>query len=160
MMARILSQTLIREASLSSKSHHLSSCSRLVNHRNRSNRSEKAQMIEIDLEGDNSDVEILGLRRLEDTINGIMAQRSAPEWLPFLPGSSYWVPPRKSPLGLVELVRKLANPFTEEETLALSSVRAWPSSSYFVEGASPQYGETNSKTTTTESEDEEESEDE
>nr|DAD27733.1 TPA_asm: hypothetical protein HUJ06_029201 [Nelumbo nucifera] len=142
-MARILSQTLIRVSSpsfLSSQSPPFAPSSRLVNHRSRSNRSEKvqAQVIEVDLDSEN-EVEVLGMRRLEDAIHGIIVRRSAPDWLPFIPGSSYWVPPRKRPYGIVELVGRLANPLTEEETLSLTTVRGWPSFSYFVEG--PQHVE-------------------
>ncbi|KAL5699550.1 hypothetical protein ACHQM5_030434 [Ranunculus cassubicifolius] len=136
-MARTLSQTLIRLPSLS-RSLNLfpSSSSRFVNHRSN---SQKAQLIEVDLEpaGGDSEVEILGLRRLEDAIHGIIVRRSAPDWLPFIPGSSYWVPPRKRPTGFVELFEKLANPLTQEENLSLSSARGFPCSSYFVDGASP-----------------------
>ncbi|KAF5182095.1 hypothetical protein FRX31_028319 [Thalictrum thalictroides] len=134
-MARILSQTLIRVSILSSKSFPPSQLftpsSRLVNHRSRSNLSEKGQFLEIDLDPTSSE-EVLGMRRLEDAIHGIIVRRSAPDWLPFIPGSSYWVPPRKRPYGIVELIGKLANPLTEEETLSLSSNRGFPCSSYFV----------------------------
>ncbi|KAF8365173.1 hypothetical protein HHK36_013507 [Tetracentron sinense] len=157
-MARTFSQTLIRVSSpsfLSSRSPPFAPSSRLVNHRNRSNQSEKAQLIEVDLDPE-SDVEMLGMRRLDDAIHGIIVRRSAPDWLPFIPGSSYWVPPRKRPYGIVELVGKLANQLTEEETLSLTTVRGWPSSTYFVEGAAPHVTEveTNSKNTS-QSEDEE-----
>ncbi|XP_058113589.1 uncharacterized protein LOC131256651 [Magnolia sinica] len=155
-MARILSsQTLLhaRKSIPFSPSSH-----RLLNLRNRSNRSEKspqsAQLIEVDLESD-AEIEVLGMRRLEDAIHGIIVRRSAPDWLPFIPGSSYWVPPRARPLGVVELVGRLANPLTEEETLSLSTVRGWPSASYFVEGASPHPVKRRSKKKTSHSEDEE-----
>lgn len=68
-------------------------------------------------------------------------RRAAPDWLPFLPGSSYWVPPPRSAsgsLGIAHLVEKLANPLSDEESLSTSTVRGWPSSDYFVEGAHPQ----------------------
>ncbi|PIA43778.1 hypothetical protein AQUCO_01800081v1 [Aquilegia coerulea] len=148
-MARILSQTLIRVSILSSKSSPASSSfctplisSRLVNHRSRSNISEKGgNFLEIDLDPTSTE-EVIGMRRLEDAIHGIIVKRSAPDWLPFIPGSSYWVPPRKRPYGIVELIGKLANPLTEEETLSLSSNRGFPCSDYFVNdciitGASP-----------------------
>ncbi|XP_042499083.1 uncharacterized protein LOC122077262 [Macadamia integrifolia] len=158
-MARSVSQTLIRISSspsfLSTKSPSLALSSRFLNHRNRSNRSEKAQLIEVDLDSEN-EVEVLGMRRLEDAIHGIIVRRSAPDWLPFLPGSSYWVPPRKRPHGILELVGKLANPLTEEESLSLSTVRGWPSSAYFVEGASPYPVDCDTNTKkTSQSEDEE-----
>ncbi|XP_043714293.1 uncharacterized protein LOC122662655 [Telopea speciosissima] len=158
-MARALSQTLIRVSSspsfLSTKNPSLAPSSRFLNHRNRSNGSEKAQLIEVDLDSDN-EVEVLGMRRLEDAIHGIIVRRSAPDWLPFIPGSSYWVPPRRRPSGLLELVGKLANPLTEEESLALTTVRGWPSSQYFVEGESPYPVECNTNAKkTSQSEDEE-----
>lgn len=97
------------------------------------------KLVEIDLEEESTatskaDVEVLRVRRLEDAIHGIIVRRAAPDWLPFRPGSSYWVPPRPTSLGLVELVEKLANPMSEEERLSFSSVRGWPSLDYFVQG--------------------------
>ncbi|KAF9614839.1 hypothetical protein IFM89_020895 [Coptis chinensis] len=144
-----LSQNLLRFTSTSASSLSILSkkSSRYVNNRSRSTQSENkgGQLIEVDLEAANPENNELlgGMRRLEDAIHGIIVRRSAPDWLPFIPGSSYWVPPRKRPYGLVELVGKLANPLSEEESLSLSSVRGWPSSSFFVDdgfvtaGASP-----------------------
>ncbi|KAA8541533.1 hypothetical protein F0562_022685 [Nyssa sinensis] len=63
--------------------------------------------------------------------------RSAPDWLPFLPGSSYWVAPRRRSYGIAELMQKLANTLTEEEVMSLTTVRGWPSSAFFLDGASP-----------------------
>ncbi|OUZ99220.1 hypothetical protein BVC80_8967g26 [Macleaya cordata] len=136
-MARTFSRTLIQSySSLPSKKIPPFVPTRIVNHRNRSNQAEKGNLIEVDLEQE-TEVEVLGMRRLEDAIHGIIVRRSAPDWLPFIPGSSYWVPPRKRPHGLVELMGKLANPLTEEENLSLSTVRGWPSSSYFFDGNVP-----------------------
>ncbi|KAJ9139565.1 hypothetical protein P3X46_030290 [Hevea brasiliensis] len=78
------------------------------------------------------------LRKLEDAIHRIIVRRAAPDWLPFLPGSSYWVPPPRSTagsLGIAQLVEKLANPLTDEESLSMTTVRGWPSSDYFIKGA-------------------------
>lgn len=75
------------------------------------------------------------LRKLEDAIHRIIVRRSAPDWLPFLPGASYWVPPPRSRnYGLTQLVEKLANPLTEEESMSTTTVRGWPSSDYFIHG--------------------------
>ncbi|XP_026660434.2 uncharacterized protein LOC103707059 isoform X3 [Phoenix dactylifera] len=143
-MARILSQTLIRQSQ--TLIHDPAGARLLVppavhleGRRGRASRPEKAQLVEVDLETEAAgpDAELLGMRRLEDAIHGIVVRRSAPDWLPFIPGSSYWVPPRKRPYGVVELIGRLANPMTEEETLSLASVRGWPSSTYFVEGEVP-----------------------
>lgn len=77
------------------------------------------------------------LRKLEDAIHRIIVRRAAPDWLPFLPGSSYWVPPPRSTsgsLGIAQLVEKLADPLSDEESLSMTTIRGWPSSDYFVKG--------------------------
>lgn len=141
-MARFLSQTLTltrtSSSSSSSSSAYSSISPRMLTYRHRSNQSGKAQLIEVDLDSSsssNDDVEVLGIRKLEDVIHNIIVKRSAPDWLPFMPGSSYWVPPRPSrPHGVVEILGRLTNPLTNEESLSLSTVRGWPSSSYFIQG--------------------------
>ncbi|XP_070676380.1 uncharacterized protein [Malus domestica] len=78
------------------------------------------------------------LRKLEDAIHWIIVRRSVPDWLPLLPGASYWVPhPRSRSHGLAQLVDKLAKPLSEEETMSMSTVKGWPSSAYFIEGLLP-----------------------
>ncbi|KAI3977895.1 hypothetical protein MKX01_036735 [Papaver californicum] len=139
--ARTLSQILIQSKKLSilSASASASTSSRFVTTRNRSSKSEGGggSLIEVNLETDGEN-EIVGMRRLEDAIYGIIVRRSAPDWLPFSPGSSYWVPPKKRPQGFAELIGKLANPLSEDETLSLTNARGWPSTSFFIDGsASP-----------------------
>ncbi|KAF8758050.1 hypothetical protein HU200_010788 [Digitaria exilis] len=46
----------------------------------------------------------MGMRRLEDAIHGVLVRRAAPDWLPFVPGASYWVPPIPRPLGVADLL--------------------------------------------------------
>lgn len=141
-MARILSQTLIRPSSTSPLGL---STPRILTQRHRSDQSGsgKAQLIEVDLESDGGggEVEVLGIKRLEDVIHNIIVKRSAPDWLPFIPGSSYYVPPRRRPYGVVDVLNgKIANPsssLTEEETMSLTTVRGWPSSSYLIQGTLP-----------------------
>ncbi|XP_037436556.1 uncharacterized protein LOC125531583 [Triticum urartu] len=111
--------------------------------------STKVELIEIDLaEEDPSSVEVVGIRRMEEAIHGVMVRRATPEWLPFVPGGSFWVPPVRRPRGVAELVGRIAAsgvgevsyeaepyvPMTEEEVLSLSTARGWPSAAYFVEG--------------------------
>lgn len=147
-MARFLSQTLTltrtSSSSSSSSSAYLSISPRILTQRHGSNQSGKSQLIEVNLDSSspsNDDVELLGIRKLEDVIHSIIVKRSAPDWLPFMPGSSYWVPPRPSrPYGLVEMLGRLTNPLTNEESLSLSTVRGWPSSSYFIQGTSSTHG--------------------
>jgi hypothetical protein len=140
-MARLLSQTLTRLSSSAKLPNpttaHLSLSPRILTHRNRSNQSGKAQLVEVDLDSSSSsdrEVEVMGVKRLEDVIHSIIVRRSAPDWLPFIPGSSYWVPPRRRAPGLVELVGRLTNPLSDEENMAFTTERGWPSSSYFIEG--------------------------
>ncbi|KAF0900478.1 hypothetical protein E2562_032086 [Oryza meyeriana var. granulata] len=131
----------------------------------------KVEVIEIDLAeeddaaataassvpGSPPSVEVVGVRRLEEAIHGVMVRRAAPDWLPFVPGGSFWVPPMRRPHGVAELVGRIAAagasdaevaggfvyepevyaPMTEEEALSFSTARGWPSSSYFVEGKFP-----------------------
>ncbi|KAF5804838.1 hypothetical protein HanRHA438_Chr05g0211681 [Helianthus annuus] len=134
-MARFLSQTLIRSTSFSSNSLKLA-----IHQPNRfSSRSGESQLIEVEVESD-GDVEVLGLRKLEDVIHNIIVRQSAPDWLPFVPGSSYWVPPRRhrpQSDALLQVFKGLTIPLTEDESMSLSSSRGWPSSAYFIQGTSP-----------------------
>ncbi|VVA95796.1 unnamed protein product [Arabis nemorensis] len=83
------------------------------------------------------------IQKLEDAVHRIMVRRSAPDWLPFVPGGSYWVPPPRSQThGIAKLVEKLANPISDEESISISSARGWPSSDYFIKGVQPQSMET------------------
>lgn len=137
-MARFLSQTLIRTTTTSSSSSiSLQSFKLGVSQPNRfSSRSGKSQLNEVELESE-GDVEVLGLRKLEDVIHNIIVRQSAPDWLPFVPGSSYWVPPRcnrPESNDLYEVLKKITNPLTEDESMSLNTSRGWPSSAYFIEG--------------------------
>ncbi|GAB2267409.1 hypothetical protein Dimus_002392 [Dionaea muscipula] len=138
-MARFLSPTLTltltRLSSPSSPSLLNCHSSRLLGHRSQ---SAKAQLIEIDLDSSSDgDAEMLPLRRLEDVVHSIIVRRSAPDWIPFIPGTSYWVPPRPRGHQFVEIVRKMTNPLSKEEELSLSTVHGWPCSSFFVDGVVP-----------------------
>uniref|UniRef100_A0A803Q839 Uncharacterized protein n=1 Tax=Cannabis sativa TaxID=3483 RepID=A0A803Q839_CANSA len=66
------------------------------------------------------------IKKLDDIVHRIIVQRATPDWLPFLPGSSFWVPPRRDPFKFTDLVDKLTDRLTDEESLALSSDRGWP----------------------------------
>ncbi|CAN0880448.1 hypothetical protein LINGRAHAP2_LOCUS13653 [Linum grandiflorum] len=77
------------------------------------------------------------IRKFEDAMHHILVRRAAPDWLPFRPGSSYWVPTPKyiGSFNLAHLVDKLANPMTHEQSLSVTTVRGWPSAQYFIKGA-------------------------
>jgi hypothetical protein len=167
-MARILSQTLTlvqkRAQSLAQRALVPSS---LLLRRAQSSRSGKnkgelieGELIEIEIRSNlpeedqgnpasdlDADSEmrpaLIGIKRLQDAIQGVIVKRSAPDWLPFVPGASYWVPPLKKPIGpigVMELVSGVANErgevvlMSEEESLSFTSVRGYPSSTYFLEG--------------------------
>ncbi|THU63012.1 hypothetical protein C4D60_Mb01t11230 [Musa balbisiana] len=46
-------------------------------------------------------------RPMDDAIQSMVAQHYAPDWLPFVPGASYWAPPQNHPFLLVEVVTGL-----------------------------------------------------
>lgn len=102
--------------------------------------SNKSQLIEVDLDsgdgaGAGPEMEVMGMKRLEDAIHSIIVRRLAPDWLPFRPGSSYWVPPKRRADNILEMVGKLTNPLSDEEALSISSAHGWPCSSFFLEGS-------------------------
>ncbi|WMV34936.1 hypothetical protein MTR67_028321 [Solanum verrucosum] len=80
-----------------------------------------------------TEAEALAVQRIEEAIHRIIVRRSAPDWLPFRPGASYWVPPRRSSYGVADLVHKLANTLTEEEIMSLATFRGWPSSNFYLD---------------------------
>ncbi|GMI78621.1 hypothetical protein HRI_001531400 [Hibiscus trionum] len=151
-MAPSLCQTTIK---LSQFSKLRTSSSRLLSLRPQSNRPSFS-----DPADPSSDAEPHSdplLRRLEDAIHRIIVRRSAPDWLPFIPGSSYWVPPPTAhSYGLTQLVEKLATPMTPEDPISTAStsttVQGWPSSDYFIKGGTPHPAEVDM---TSKSEDEE-----
>lgn len=103
--------------------------------RHRSSRPDK--LIEIDIQSSAStlssseaDVEVPKIRKLEEAIHALFVRKSTPDWLPFIPGSSFWVPPRKRKVDVVDLVGKLWKPSREEETLNITN-RGWPTVEFF-----------------------------
>ncbi|XP_075488940.1 uncharacterized protein LOC142527846 [Primulina tabacum] len=159
-MSRILYQSLPRSTALRPPTP-------LINHhRHRSNKSHHVQLIELDLDASSSsqpdtpetaaEVITLGIKKLEDAIHSIMVRRAAPDWLPFLPGYSYWIPPRGTSMrghsagSVIEALGKISSSgvahnfggsmddvLSEDEQMSFSSTKGWPSSAFFVEGTSP-----------------------
>nr|XP_043628340.1 uncharacterized protein LOC122599820 [Erigeron canadensis] len=157
-MARLLTQTLIRSQSINQ-----------THHRFFSSQTPKTQLIEIDLDSSSSssssdtEVEVLGIRKLEDAIHSLIVKQSKPDWIPFVPGSSYWVPPRiqhkkisaindvfndddnvfvgGSAAGIVGLLarfneNKKQQMILNDDEFRLVLNKGWPSYSYFVQGTS------------------------
>lgn len=88
----------------------------------------------------------------------MIVRRAAPDWLPFRPGASYWVPPqvRSHPYrGVIEVIGRLSAAkqsrgdarssdapesssigfMSDDELTLFSCHRGWPSSSYFIQGS-------------------------
>ncbi|XP_039059993.1 uncharacterized protein LOC120203915 [Hibiscus syriacus] len=126
LMARSLSQSILKLIPITKPRP---SSSRLISFRTQSNEpnpSESSDPYSDPL-----------LRILEDSIHRIISSRSAPDWLRFIPGSSYWVPPSTARShALSQLVEKLANPLTPDESMSTTTARGWPSSDYFIKGRS------------------------
>ncbi|GAA0152956.1 hypothetical protein LIER_44104 [Lithospermum erythrorhizon] len=118
-----------------------------VSQRHRSFKVNHPQLISIDLdstaEGGAADI-AAGIRNLEEALQSIIARRAAPDWLPFLPGYSYYVPPPTSNsqhgrffevLGqFSEGKNRRGSLLNREETMSFSRGVGWPSSAYFIEG--------------------------
>ncbi|PIN17040.1 hypothetical protein CDL12_10296 [Handroanthus impetiginosus] len=135
----------------------------ISHHRYRSNKTHHGQLIEVEIDPSSSQVDspeataeviTIGIKKLEDAIHNIAVRRAAPDWLPFLPGYSYWVPPRASairahhPDSMIELIGKLTSSGAARNGgLPLDSLleeehatpKGWPSSAFYVEGTSPTY---------------------
>lgn len=100
------------------------------------------------------------IKKLDEVIHGIIVRRAAPDWLPFLPGYSFWIPPpghnHHHPYGtsggLADVIGNLScvsrngqnripgnfssDIIPEDDEMPH---RGWPSSSYFIEGTTPTY---------------------
>ncbi|GAB2247756.1 hypothetical protein Droror1_Dr00007638 [Drosera rotundifolia] len=147
-MARSLSQTLIRL--------YLPSISppRLLAVRSRSDRAANFEPViteDEDLIG--YDAEAIAVRKVEAAIHRVIVKRSQPDWIVFVPGASYWVPPKGRARGLAEVIRGLVASSTKgngsgvgggdnsnkrgDEGLKVVSNRGWPSSDYFFKGVHP-----------------------
>lgn len=137
MAAKILSKSLFHHCT----PHHtpLKSPPLIPLYLHHRHRSSKPQLIEINLsspslqsDGGNGseDEEGFFIKKLEEILHRVMLQKSTPDWLPFRPGSSFWVPPI---LSVNDLIHKFAGcNLSDEETLSLTTCRGWPSASYFI----------------------------
>ncbi|XP_047958187.1 uncharacterized protein LOC125203786 isoform X2 [Salvia hispanica] len=135
-MSRILSQS--QSQSLTRASLRPSNAL-ITHHRHRSTKPAHAQLIELDL--DTASPSQPSIKSLGDAIHSIIVRRAAPDWLPFLPGHSYWVPSAGMIQALHRLTSSEAEPATlhhellsEDEQMSLLSAKGWPSSTYFIGG--------------------------
>lgn len=158
-MARIISQSLIYQ-----KSSVAVPARALAHSRHRSGKAHAAQVIELDLESSASsssssaegfDVDTVNgaIKKLDEVIHGIIVRRATPDWLPFLPGYSFWIPPPGhnhhfgTSGGLVDVIGKLSGVSRNGQNRINGNFssdimpeddemphRGWPSESYFIEG--------------------------
>ncbi|KAK7411985.1 hypothetical protein VNO78_03430 [Psophocarpus tetragonolobus] len=93
-------------------------------------RSSKAQPQLMEVDTAEYDV---AMKHFDDLIYRILVKKSTPDWLPFVPGSSFWVPPRPSASKVVDLVHKLTyEDDSPHDSPLLSTLRGWPSSNFFI----------------------------
>ncbi|XVE71887.1 hypothetical protein DITRI_Ditri10aG0187900 [Diplodiscus trichospermus] len=118
-MARMLSKSVLLRGSIL---HRRSSFLRQF--------SSKGELFEIELDSSSSPAS--AINKMEEIIHRIIVQKSTPDWLPFLPGSSFWVPlPCHGSKRVSDFVEQLTNQLTPEEYLSLTTDRGWPCSYFF-----------------------------
>lgn len=80
----------------------------------------------------------VALKHFDDLIQRILVKKNTPDWLPFVPGSSFWVPPRPSHSNVADLVHKLTyedhRRHPHDCSPLLSTLRGWPSVNFFIDG--------------------------
>ncbi|OIW18700.1 hypothetical protein TanjilG_13452 [Lupinus angustifolius] len=97
MMVMLISNTLLlRNASrsLSNINNPFSTILTSSHHRHQSSQASKSTPQLPVIENEEND---LYLKLLEDNIQRFIVNKATPDWLPFIPGSSFWVPPTPSP---------------------------------------------------------------
>lgn len=121
----------------------------VLSRRHNHTRRRAAEVLEEDAAGPSApaaDASALS-RRLEEAIDSAMARMAEPDWAPFRPGTSYFVPPR--PAGAAQGILALiahgggfmgssAAPrrglSTDEARAVAAASRGYPCSTYFIEG--------------------------
>ena len=75
----------------------------------------------------------------------MIVKKAQPDWLPLVPGGSYWVPPKCKSNGFDQVLANLVQESNAKKVLRSS--RGWPSSAQFFigESHSPLEGEMTSK---------------
>ncbi|KAH6831716.1 hypothetical protein C2S53_008649 [Perilla frutescens var. hirtella] len=127
-MSRLRSQTLIRSSAVSSLFFSSAARSRAV--RRLSTLPESS--LHMEMAAAEADAEEKAVEKMEDVIHNFVVRRSKPDWLAFVPGASYWVPPRRTSYGVAGVFEKLANALTDEEYLSLTTLQGWPSSAFYI----------------------------
>lgn len=130
----------------------------VLSRRNIHTRRSAAEDLEEDAAGPSAPADAsVAARRLEEAIDGAMARMAEPDWAPFRPGTSYFVPPRPAGLGLGILalvghgggfvgsaVPKGEELSTDEARAVAAASRGYPCSTYFIDGRFPDEVESSS----------------
>ncbi|KAL0702857.1 hypothetical protein Bca4012_058979 [Brassica carinata] len=91
---------------------------------------------EIDLDSSSSATSKAEAERksLNEYFQKMAVKNSTPDWLPFAPGSSFWVPlqHQKTAGKVAYMMNMVTNPLKKEEAFSLSSSSGWPCSSFFI----------------------------
>ncbi|XVF47622.1 hypothetical protein PTKIN_Ptkin03bG0124800 [Pterospermum kingtungense] len=123
-MARMLAKSQLLRGSILLH-HHRSSFLRHL--------SSKPEVFEIDLDSASSSP-ASAIKKMEEIIHSLIIQKSAPDWLPFLPGSSFWVPlPSHGSNRVSDFIDLLTNQLTPDEYLSLTTGRGWPCLPFFLQ---------------------------
>ncbi|KAE9602440.1 hypothetical protein Lal_00049675 [Lupinus albus] len=99
MMVMLISKTLLlcnasRWVNLSNINNPFSTILISFHHRHQSSQASKSKPQLLEIEREENDAY---LKLLEDHIQRFIVTKATPDWLPFIPGSSFWVPPTPSP---------------------------------------------------------------
>lgn len=70
-----------------------------------------------------------GSRGLDQVLREFRIQKAAPDWLPLLPGGSFWVPPEEIPELKESSGVPAIEPATEGELFAMIMPSGWPAPS-------------------------------
>jgi hypothetical protein len=143
-MARAISRTVVLARRLGAQAQP--QLGGALGRRHSHTRRRAAEVIEVEAAGPSKAVEGGAMaRRLEEAIDGAMARMAEPDWAPFRPGTSYFVPPRPAGAarGLLALlghgggmeISPLRQGLSVQEARALASAsRGYPCSTYFIDG--------------------------
>ncbi|KAJ0254229.1 hypothetical protein HA466_0107640 [Hirschfeldia incana] len=110
----------------------------LLRRLNRRAYSSKPHHTEIDLDSSSSSATSKAeaeRKSLNEYFQKIAVKNSTPDWLPFAPGGSFWVPPpqhQKTDGKVAYMMNMVTNPLKKEEAFSLSSSSGWPCSSFFI----------------------------
>lgn len=84
------------------------------------------------------------VKKMEEGIQLLLVQKATPDWIPFVPGTSFWVPPREGPhrgrrrrrREMADVIRQLDVLATPDEKLPQFMNSRWPCREFFTDQGS------------------------